>query len=91
MTKPVELHVVPKVVDMTTRSINNLPERLRTLANQIEMGDFDDAHTLAWVMDCGNSRIEIGLMGKSESPGIEAHFLMSLGAHKIISGVADAG
>lgn len=80
----------PVLVELPVTYAANLPEKLRKLAEQIEAGDFGDAHTLAWVMDCGDSRIEIGLMGKSESPGIEAHFLYSLAAHKMMAGVLNA-
>ena len=80
----------PTLVDFPLTPLTNMPAKLRKLADEIEAGNFDDAHTLAWVMDCGNSRLEIGLMGKSESPGIEAHFLFHLGAQKIMTGALHA-
>lgn len=78
---------VPKI----RSNLKDIPARLRDLADQIEAGKFDDAHSLAWVIDCGNSRIEIGLIGTAESPGVEAHFLYTLAAHKLVTGVLDAG
>ena len=78
------------VVELPVTHANDLPTKLRKLADQIEAGEFEDAHSLAWVLDCGNSRIEIGLMGKAESPGVEAHFLFTLGAHKLVTGVLNA-
>lgn len=80
------LNVVPAKI----RNIRDVPSTLRSLADQIEAGDYGDAHSLAWVLDCGNSRIEIGLMGEAESPGVEAHFLYSLAAHKLVTGVLEA-
>lgn len=65
----------------------SIPDALRKLADQIEAGDYDDAHNLGWVIDCGNSRIEIGLLGKAASPGAEAHLLFTLAQHRILDGV----
>jgi hypothetical protein len=67
-------------------AIQNIPQALRKLAESIEAGEFADAHNLAWVIDCGNSRIECGLMGDSLSPGIEGHFLFVLAQQKIVQG-----
>lgn len=66
---------------------SDIPNALRKLAQQIEDGEFEDAHNLAWAIDCGHSRIEIGLMGKFPSPGAEAHLLFTLAQHRILDGV----
>lgn len=80
----------PTLVELPVTYAANIPEKLRKLAAQIEAGEFDNANSLAWVMDCGNNRVEIGLMGQAEFPGVEAHFLFSLAASKIIAGVLNA-
>lgn len=61
----------------------SLPNALRQLADEIEAGEYGEAHNLTWVIDCGNSNIEIGILGKCGDPGITAHFLLALGQRKI--------
>lgn len=46
-----------KIVELHSPAANDIPEALRLLANEIEKGEFGDAHNLAWVVDCGNSRV----------------------------------
>lgn len=72
-----------RVIEFPDKDIADIPGTLRKLADQIEAGDYDDAYNLAWVMDCGNSRIEIGMMGKAPEPGALAHFLFALGQRKL--------
>lgn len=61
----------------------NIPNALREIAQSIEDGDYDDAHNLAWVMDCGDGRVEIGLLGPSPSPATMAYFLLGLGKRRL--------
>lgn len=56
---------------------------LRELADAIERGDKGDAYNLAWSLDCGDSRIEIGLMGKSAEPAMKAYYLLGLAQRKL--------
>jgi hypothetical protein len=72
-----------RVIQFPDKDINDIPGTLRKLADQIEAGDYDDAHNLAWVIDCGDSRIEVGMMGKAPEPATLAHFLFALGQRKL--------
>ena len=65
----------------------DIPAALRKLADGIEAGEYGDAHNVAWIIDCGDGRKEIGLLGKSPSPGAEAHLLFALAQHRILDGV----
>lgn len=56
---------------------------LRELADSIDRGDKGDAHNLAWVLDCGASRVEIGLMGKAPEPAMTAYYLLGLAQRKL--------
>jgi hypothetical protein len=70
-----------KIVDFPT--VTNVPESLRTLADNIEAGEYGDAHNLAWVIDMGHGDISIGLLGQCSEPGTNAYFLFGLGMRKI--------
>jgi hypothetical protein len=65
------------------RDLADVPARLRALADQIEAGDYDDAHNLAWVIDCGNGRVELGVLGATPVPAAIAHFLFALGQRRL--------
>lgn len=64
-------------------AVLSLPEALRRLASQIENGEYGDAHNLAWTIDCGDSRIELGYLGKSPEPACSAHFLFALAMRRL--------
>lgn len=74
------------VVELPAVDPTDLPNRLRDIAQQIEDGDYGDAHNLAWVIDCGDGRIEIGLLGRAATIGAELHLLLTTGALKIAHG-----
>jgi hypothetical protein len=74
------------LVQFPEREIDDIPRMLRRLAEQIEAGQYDEANNVAWVIDCGNGRIELGMMGRCKEPGAEAHLLLSLGINKIEAG-----
>lgn len=74
-----------KVIEFPGNDIGELPRALRSLADQIEAGEYGDAHNLAWVVDCGAGRIEIGLLGQTAEPGAIAHYLFALGQRKLES------
>ena len=76
-----------KLVTFTGTSVQDIPGALRTLADQIAAGEFGDAHELAWVIDCGDCRLEIGLLGAATNPAASAHFLLHLGMQKLIQAV----
>jgi len=72
-----------KVVQFPASGVEDVPTSLRNLADSIESGNFGDAHNLAWVIDCGDGRVECGLAGKSPSSGAEAHLLFAIAQRKI--------
>lgn len=56
---------------------------LRKLADDIESGEYDKANNVAWVVDCGDGRIECGLAGTSIMVGAEAHLLFAMAQRKL--------
>ena len=78
--------MLAEVKKLPVENIADIPASLRTLADQIEAGNFDDAHNLGWVIDCGNARIEIGMAGAASAPGAEAHLLFSIAARMVEDG-----
>lgn len=63
------------VVSFPSKDIRDIPLSLRALADSIELGLYDDAHNLAWVIDCGEGRIEAGLLGSAAEVSPTAYFL----------------
>lgn len=76
-----------KVVDLPNGSVADVPGGLRRLADKIEAGEFGDAHNLAWVIDCGDSRIDIGMLGSAPEAGPLAYFLFGMAKAKFELGV----
>lgn len=71
------------LIQMPDRNLSDVPNALRDLADAIEAGKYDGAHNLAWVIDCGDSRIEVGLLGKAPEPALTAYLLLGLGMRRI--------
>lgn len=65
----------------------DIPEALRVLADEIEAEEHGAAFTLLWVIDGGNGRIDLGLMGKCSDPGGTAHLLAAVAQRKIEAGI----
>lgn len=73
-----------KVVQLPERNaILDIPAALRDLATSIEEGNYDLAHNLVWAIDCGNGRVEIGLLGQSPQPATTAYFLLGLAKRRL--------
>lgn len=75
--------VGPKVVHFPDKSLSNIPACLRAMADSIEAGNFGDAHTLVWVVDCGDAVINVGLMGQAAEIAPTAYYLLGLGKKKL--------
>lgn len=71
------------VVEFPERDIRDVPSSLRALAESIEAGAYGDGHNLAWVIDCGNGRIEAGLLGPAAEVAPTAYFLFGLAQRRI--------
>ena len=75
-----------ELVKFPERDIGDVPRMLRSIANGIENGEYGDAYNLAWIVDCGNGKIAVGLCGTAEEPALTGHFLMSLGMRELEKG-----
>lgn len=64
-------------------NLANIPEMLRSMADDVENGEFGDCHNIAWVADVGDGVVTIGMMGQSAEPGCLAHYLFALGMRKL--------
>jgi len=71
------------VVSFPSKDIRNVPASLRALADSIEQGLYGAAHNLAWVIDCGDARIEAGLLGSAAEVAPTAYFLFGLAQRRI--------
>ena len=48
-----------------TNNTGDVSKCLRELAAEIDAGNYGDAHNVAWVVACGNGRIEGGMIAKA--------------------------
>lgn len=71
------------LLEFPDQNVADVPSCLRALADAIERGEYGDAHCVAWVVDCGNHRVEIGLAGTSPAPGAEGHLLFGIAMKKL--------
>ena len=67
----------------------NIAEALRKLADCVEAGDYDECRNLAWVIDCSDSRVELGYLGQAGEPAAAAHFLFALANRRLELGALD--
>lgn len=73
-----------KVVEFPNQpACQNIPDALRELAKSIEEGDYADAHSLVWAIDCGAGRVEMGLLGQCPTPATTAYFLLGLAKRRL--------
>lgn len=70
------------VVELPAKDVSDVPRGLRQMADDIEAGKYEDVQ-LAWVMGCGNGEVTLGLLGKTASPGAEAHLLFAVAQRKL--------
>ena len=71
------------ILRLPDRDLTDVPRALRALADAIERGEYGDAHNVAWVVDCGDSRIEVGMAGAAPEPGATAHLLFAIAQRKL--------
>lgn len=72
-----------KVVTFPLKQSESVAEQLRTLADEIASGKHGAVHSVSWVADCGDMRIEVGFIGNSPLPGPTAHMMFSMGMQKL--------
>jgi hypothetical protein len=68
-------------------NVQDIPKQLRTIADQIENGEFGDAHNLAWVIDQGNGSVEMGLLGSYARAGAEFILLLELAKQRFLNAI----
>ena len=64
-------------------AVQNVPEALRSLAASIEAGEFGDAHNIAYVVDCGEQELGLGLLGPAPDSGTTAYYLFGRAMRKL--------
>lgn len=77
------------VIPLPTPDVRDIPRMLRSLADDVEKGTYDNAHNLAWVIDTGNGKVEVGLMGAAGETGAVAHLLFALAQQRILTGLQE--
>lgn len=63
--------------------IQDIPRGLRNLADAIEAGSWGDAHNVVWVVDCGDGKVELGMLGGTAEPGAVSHLLLGIAMRKL--------
>ncbi len=72
-----------EVKPIPVKDVGDTVRGLRQMAQDIEDGKYPDDVCLAWVMDCGDGKVQIGMLGHSPSPGPEAHLLFAVAMRKL--------
>lgn len=69
---------------LPTQPSESIADQLRTLAAQIEAGEYGTVHSVTWVVDVGGS-VEVGHFGKAPFPesGPVSHLLLAMGMRKL--------
>ena len=73
-----------KLLKFPDAGIKDVAKGLRILADKIDSGEYGDAHNLAWVLDCGSSRVEFGLLGQTASAGAEFNLLLDTAKNRLV-------
>lgn len=72
-----------KIIAFPARIGDDIPSQLRDLADRVESGEFGTVHSVTWVADCGDFRVEVGLVGNSPLPGPVAVQMLMMGVMKL--------
>lgn len=73
-----------KIVQLPpNNAVQDVPEALRRLAASIEAGEFGDTHNVAWVVDCGEQELGLGLLGPAPDIGTTAYYLFGRAMRKL--------
>lgn len=72
-----------KVLSFPFTKPDDIPAQLRDLAARIEAGEFGAVHSVSWVADVGEMRVEVGFIGPTPLPGAAAHLMLSMGMRKL--------
>lgn len=73
-----------ELVEFPGNTVANVPEMLRNLADSIENNELGTVQQLAYVIDTGCGVMDVGLLGKSVSPGPEAYLLFACAQKHIL-------
>lgn len=77
--------MVAEVLKLPDRNVLDVPRALRALADQIERGDIP-CHTVAFVIDCGSGKVEVGILGPVPEVRPAAHLMFALGMRALENG-----
>jgi hypothetical protein len=72
-----------EVVQLPRIDIQDVPNTLRNLADNIEAGDFGEVVSLAWVLKSANHSIQPGFIGASQSPQADGYLLFNMALREL--------
>lgn len=70
--------------------VRDIERGLQKLLDDIGDGKYGAAHNVVWVVDCGDGKIDFGMLGSAAEPGAVAYFLMAMAMQKLASAVAES-
>lgn len=71
------------MVELPATAMQDIPEALRRLADQIVAGEFGAAHNVGYVVDCGDQEIAVGLLGTAPEAGAAGYYLFGRAMRKL--------
>lgn len=66
--------------------LDDIPEALRRLADEIEAGAFGEVHRLVWVAEVAGGEIGLGLIGPCSEPAPVTYMILGLAKRRIETG-----
>lgn len=76
-----------KVVALPVHNVDDISGGLRRIADDIDAGKYREAYNLLWIVDCGNGKVESGMLGQAAEPVATAILLMRLAEHKLLADI----
>lgn len=75
-----------KLIKFPGSKLDDVPEALRRLADEIEAGALGDVHRLAWIAEVAGGEIGVGLIGQCAEPGPMTYMMLGLAKRRIEMG-----
>lgn len=72
-----------KIVSFPVKFGDDIPSQLRDLADRVERGEFGTVHSVTWVADQADGKVEVGHLGQSPLPGPVAVQMLFMGMQKL--------
>lgn len=71
------------LVEFPGSKVDDVPEALRRLADEVESGALGEVRRLAWVIEAAGGEIGLGLIGRCAEPAPMTYMMLGLAKRRI--------